>query len=163
MSERTHLRRAGLADAGALVAIARSSPSAPQWTTAQYEDLLLPKDSAVFTRAVWLAEQDGAAAGFAVASVLCPVRPAEAELESIAVAPDVRRSGVGKALLASVAAWATEQGADRLRLEVREGNAEAIGFYAALGFVPTGIRRGYYSAPVENAVCMERVFEPLRL
>ncbi len=157
MSAGLRIRRANVADAGVLATIARGSPSAPQWTTAQFNDLLLSKDDAALTRAAWLAKQDDVAVGFAVASALRAVHPAEAELESIAVTPEHRQKGIGGGLLAAASAWAVAQKADRLRLEVRSGNGKALRFYTALGFLTTGTRRGYYTAPVEDAICMERV------
>jgi ribosomal-protein-alanine N-acetyltransferase len=39
-------------------------------------------------------------------------------------------------------------------LEVRESNQAARAFYASLGFVDDGRRRGYYADPVEDAVLL---------
>ena len=68
----------------------------------------------------------------------------EAELLLIAVAPQARRGGVGGALLAAVAARGRAGGADRLFLEVAEGNAPALGLYETAGFVTVGRRTDYY-------------------
>jgi len=87
-----------------------------------------------------VAEQDGVVVGHAVASVVADV----AELQRIAVAEDVRRRGVGAALLAEVVALAVRQGADQLLLEVRQDNTAALGFYAAHGFVEVDRRLRYY-------------------
>lgn len=57
------------------------------------------------------------------------VRP-DGELVSMWVAPEVRRDGAGRALVAAVIARA---GA-RLHLRVMAGNAAAIAFYAGCGF-----------------------------
>lgn len=54
----------------------------------------------------------------------------------LAVAPDRRRSGIGRALMAAAIAWLTTRGAPKVQLMVREGNAAALGFYEALGFAP---------------------------
>jgi ribosomal-protein-alanine N-acetyltransferase len=40
-------------------------------------------------------------------------------------------------------------------LEVRASNAPALALYEHAGFCRTGLRRHYYSAPVEDAVLME--------
>ena len=54
----------------------------------------------------------------------------------LAVAPDRQRSGLGRALMAAAEAWLRQRGAPKLQLMVREGNAEALAFYAALGLEP---------------------------
>lgn len=50
----------------------------------------------------------------------------------LAVAPDHRRKGIGRALMAAAEAWLRERGAPKIQLMVREGN-DAVGFYEALG------------------------------
>jgi ribosomal-protein-alanine N-acetyltransferase len=45
-------------------------------------------------------------------------------------------------------------------LEVRVSNDTAIALYRSLGFVETGIRRGYYTANREDALIMWRDPEP---
>ena len=42
-----------------------------------------------------------------------------------------------------------------LRLEVRFSNAPARALYEKYGFTSTGIRKGYYSMPKEDALLME--------
>ena len=52
----------------------------------------------------------------------------------LAVAADCRGRGIARQLLATAEAWAAEAGTPRLNLMVRAGNAELLGFYAALGY-----------------------------
>ncbi len=54
----------------------------------------------------------------------------------LAVAPDHRRSGLGRAMLAAAEGWLRKRGTPKLQLMVREGNTEALAFYAALGLEP---------------------------
>ena len=54
-----------------------------------------------------------------------------------------RRAGLATALLDAVLALALAGGADRVLLEVREDNADALGFYAARGFAEIDRRRRY--------------------
>lgn len=54
----------------------------------------------------------------------------------LAVDPAARRAGLGRALMAAAEAWLRERGAPKVQLMVREGNEEALGFYAALGLEP---------------------------
>ncbi|RME14900.1 MAG: GNAT family N-acetyltransferase [Alphaproteobacteria bacterium] len=69
----------------------------------------------------------------------------EAELLTIAVAPEARRQGRGRALLAAFEAEAARRGAARGFLEVAEDNAAARALYAAAGWQETGRRPGYYA------------------
>ncbi len=86
-----------------------------------------------------LAEVEGQVVGHAVASIVAEI----AELQRIAVEADHRRTGLATQLLDAVVTQARNQGADRLLLEVREGN-EALQFYAARGFVEIDRRPRYY-------------------
>jgi len=54
-------------------------------------------------------------------------------LEDLFVNPEFRGLGVGKALLAQVAAVAVERGCPRLQWEVLDWNTPAVDFYASLG------------------------------
>jgi ribosomal protein S18 acetylase RimI-like enzyme len=51
----------------------------------------------------------------------------------LAVAPDHRRAGLGRMLMAAAEQWLRARGAPKIQLMVREDNADALGFYEALG------------------------------
>lgn len=57
-------------------------------------------------------------------------------LESIAVLPEVRRSGVGSALLEAARAGAAERGIPELTITLFDANESARAFYARHGFRP---------------------------
>jgi GNAT superfamily N-acetyltransferase len=57
-------------------------------------------------------------------------------LEDLFVKPECRARGIGKALLAAVAARALELGCGRVEWAVLNWNSPAIGFYQALGARP---------------------------
>lgn len=154
MSESTILRMATGEDLPALVHIASESQTAPRWTLAQYREVLDSSQDATLRRVLLVAERKRVLTGFAVVAALCVVMPAEAELEMIAVTPSQQGRGVGRALMQAAIAWAVEQQANLLRLEVRAGNARALRLYAAAGFQSEGTRRAYYADPVEDAVCL---------
>ena len=88
----------------------------------------------------FVAEVDDEIAGYAAASIVADI----AELQRIAVTPSRRRSGLAAALLATVVSAAKAERADRVLLEVREDNNEALAFYADQGFVEIDRRRRYY-------------------
>jgi GNAT superfamily N-acetyltransferase len=54
-------------------------------------------------------------------------------LEDIYVTPSLRGKGIGRALIARVAAIAAEEGCPRLQWDVLEWNTPAIGFYEKMG------------------------------
>ena len=113
------------------------------WTRSQVADALaMPRTYHLLAdaRGEPLSGQ-GIAAGF----VLSRGAADEEELLLLAVSPRYRRRGVGSALLARFIAEAHVRGADRLFLEMREGNfAEQL--YLAHGFREVGRRRDYYSS-----------------
>lgn len=55
-------------------------------------------------------------------------------VDQLGVAPDARRRGVGRALMAAVEARARAIGVDQVELDVREVNDEAKAFYRSLGY-----------------------------
>lgn len=71
----------------------------------------------------------------------------EAELLTLAVAPEARRLGLGRKLVARFLYQAQLRRADQAFLEVRADNAPAIALYESAGFEATGRRRSYYQDP----------------
>lgn len=69
---------------------------------------------------------------------------AAAHLVLLAVAPQHRRRGTGRALLAWLEAVARRGGIETLTLEVRDTAVDAQRFYRALGFAELERLRGYY-------------------
>jgi ribosomal-protein-alanine N-acetyltransferase len=89
-----------------------------------------------------LAAWDGEApAGFILARAIA----GEAEILTLAVDPDLRRRGIGRALLAASLALGAHGGASAAFLEVEVGNEAAIGLYERAGFALAGRRRAYYA------------------
>ncbi|MFS0741513.1 ribosomal protein S18-alanine N-acetyltransferase [Brevundimonas sp. 3P9-tot-E] len=84
-----------------------------------------------------VAEEDG--------FILIRVVVDEAEILTLAVRPSARRAGLGVRLIEAAVVRAAALGAERMFLEVAEGNVAARALYARSGFVEMGRRRGYYS------------------
>lgn len=80
-----------------------------------------------------------------------------ADLCNMAVHPAMRNRGVGAGLLSQAKKIAAERGVKKVLLEVRQQNVSAIALYRKLGFEQIGIRKGYYSAPMEDALLMEKI------
>jgi ribosomal-protein-alanine N-acetyltransferase len=93
------------------------------------------------------------ARGFALSRVAAD----EAELATIAVAPDAWGLGVGAGLLRRALDQAFGDGAGRMFLEVGAGNRRALALYRGAGFVEAGRRRAYYrraDGAIEDALVM---------
>lgn len=78
----------------------------------------------------------------------------EGEILNLAVHPDARRQGLGGALLDALLAEAKRRGLALVALEVRVSNLGAIALYRSRGFAVAGVRRRFYTAPVEDAYTM---------
>lgn len=52
----------------------------------------------------------------------------------VAVAPDCQRRGIGRVLMRAAEDWLQKGGCPKIQLMVRGDNAQARGFYAALGY-----------------------------
>ena len=77
-------------------------------------------------------------------------------INNVAVRPEMRGRGLGGRLLESVIQSAEAMGAPRATLEVRRSNVAAIRLYARSGFREAGVRRNYYTQPVEDALVFVR-------
>ena len=97
-----------------------------------------------------LAELDGRICGY----VLFWLLPGSIDVHNLAVAPDLRRLGIARMLLRQVVSTAQVHSATRVTLEVRQSNEPAKKLYASLGFIQTGLRKGYYSDDGEDAYTM---------
>ena len=78
----------------------------------------------------------------------------DGEIARIAVESDFRRKGVASRLLKELAFICTDNGVNKLLLDVRESNESAKAFYKKKGFVLDGVRKNYYTNPTENAILM---------
>ena len=80
----------------------------------------------------------------------------ELHINNLAVAPESRRSGVATALLRHVLREGAALGAQKATLEVRQSNDAARLLYERFGFSIAGVRRAYYTKPVEDALVLWR-------
>ena len=80
----------------------------------------------------------------------------QGDLANIAVLPDCRGLGIGKALLEETMKKAFDTGVSQVFLEVRESNSAARGLYLSSGFAEIGKRRNYYNSPREDAILLMR-------
>lgn len=103
------------------------------WSAAEFRDLLDQPTIHLIT----------APHGFALIRVAGP----EAELLTIAVAPEHRRQGIARNLLTRLEADAKSANCEEVILEVAEHNHAALALYQAQGFAEVGFRKNYYADP----------------
>jgi ribosomal-protein-alanine N-acetyltransferase len=87
----------------------------------------------------------------------------ELHINNLAVAPADRRAGVASQLLAHVMREGARLGARRATLEVRRSNRPALQLYERFGFLVAGVRPGYYTQPVEDALILWKEGLPAEL
>ena len=80
--------------------------------------------------------------------------PEEGQIVNVATHPDHRRRGAGRMLMEAIEADARRRAFTLLSLEVRVSNEPAIALYKTYGFEVAGVRKGFYTAPREDAYVM---------
>lgn len=142
-------RRATLADAPTL---ARLNAHVQGWHAARYPDVFYPTpDPQALTQYFADRLSDPGCTAFlmgepATAYALCQLQTREASIFSpairrlmidhIAVAPEARRQGQGRALLDAARQLARDLKVDEILLDTWEGNHDAHAFFRAAGFLP---------------------------
>ena len=149
------IRRANAADILAIRALASQSPEAAQWSEQHYDELASTESA----RVALVAEDGGEVLGFLVARDVA----GELELENIAVAANARRRGIGRKLVEELVKVAVQRGIRTVHLEVRSQNRAARALYERMGFVQSGLRRGYYDCPADDAILYTLEISPSSL
>ena len=151
MTRGVFLRKARAADVPALAAVERACYTHP-WTTAQIaEEIDVAPPGGVF-----VLEGRPRREGEVGIRAYCAFRLVLDELHvlNLAVAPEARRRGLGRRLLAFALHRAARAGARVALLELRAGNEGALALYESLGFRRVSRRRAYYRQPVEDALVL---------
>jgi ribosomal-protein-alanine N-acetyltransferase len=142
------IRAMAESDLDRVMEIAASLPMAPQWGRSAYEIAISIGDGP--GRIALVAEQAGGVIGFVIASVITR----QAEIETVAVEDGVQGCGFGSSLLRAMLEELRRIEVGVVELEVRSSNERALRLYRRAGFREVGRRRGYYRAPVEDAVLL---------
>ncbi|GAB6901292.1 ribosomal protein S18-alanine N-acetyltransferase [Kineosporia succinea] len=135
-------------DVEALMPLERELFGDTAWTAEMFwSELAHPE-----TRWYVVAESEGEILGYA--GLFAP--GAEADVQTIAVAPAAQGQGLGRALLGALTETARERGATTLLLEVRADNASAVRLYERSGFERIAVRHRYYQPGDIDAWIMRR-------
>jgi ribosomal-protein-alanine N-acetyltransferase len=145
------IRPIGAERSGECAAIHATSFAYP-WKEADFEQLLVA--SGTFAEGAIEAKEEHLA-GF----VLSRAAAGEAEILTIAVAPQWRRRGIASSLLAPHLSGLAASRINRLFIEVDVENTAARALYANFGFEQVGERKAYYrtaGARLAGALVMRR-------
>jgi len=158
------LRRAGLADLDAIMALEESSFETDAWSR---ESMQREIESPLCYYLVGFDAETGAAAETAgngdidgYAGLLCPRGASDADIQTIAVSERSRGRGLGRQLMGRLLAEATDRGARSIFLEVRADNPVAQSLYRSLGFEEIAVRPNYYQPDAVDAVVMRAPLPP---
>ncbi len=85
----------------------------------------------------------------------------EGQITNIAIHPEYRRAGYGAKMTRKLTQMLRKQGMKHIFLEVRVSNIAAQAMYRRLGFTAVGVRKQFYSDPVEDGLIMTKEMEEL--
>lgn len=80
----------------------------------------------------------------------------EGDITNVSVKKELQSQGIGTMLIQELASRTKEMGVEKIFLEVRESNTVALALYEKQGFERMGVRKNYYTDPVEDAITMCR-------
>lgn len=117
------------------------------WST---ESLYLSIESENST--IFYAELDGKTVGFLVASET----QYALDIYIVVVNEEYKNKQIGRRLFQALIQYAKNKKIPEIILETRKSNNPAIALYERVGFEKVGLRRAYYSSPIEDAVVMKK-------
>lgn len=144
----TRLRPTTVADLDVIAALEAELFGAEAWSAS----LVAAELDAPWTDYLVIVDETETIIAYAGVSVPAPGAPAD--IQTIAVRPEHRRAGHGRALLLALAEHAIQRGATESLLEVRADNLGAQALYRQLGFEPIAVRPGYYQPDNVDAIVM---------
>lgn len=124
--------------------------SGERWSKSMIEAELDPVASPYAV--TFVAVEGDTVLGFVNARLVC----GECGINDIAVTQNVRKQGIGTALLSALIQHVKRFGGEVIQLEVRASNVSAIQFYKRHGFYQNGMRKRYYTSPTEDALLYEK-------
>lgn len=150
------IRRATVDDLDAIMELETSTFTSDAWSRGTMRDELAS------VHGYYLVAEDAAAqhplAGYA--GLLAPAGSGQADIQTIAVAPDARRHGLGRALVVALLDEARARAAEEVFLEVRADNPNARALYDSLGFTQIAVRPRYYQPDGVDAQIMRLRLRP---
>lgn len=156
------LRQARISDARAICAITNAviRDKAITFTTKERGEANIAADIALRWVAYQVVENDGQVVGFATYGRFRDGPGYENTREmTIQLAPEVRRRGMGRALLQQLEDVAIAQGVHVLLAGISGGNTAGLRFHAACGFVEAGrlAQVGFKAGQWQDLILMQKI------
>ena len=98
-----------------------------------------------------VAEQDDQVVGF----MIYELHKNRLHILNFAVSKELRRQGIGKAMVGKLLSKLSHERRNRIMLEVRETNLDAQLFFKGLGFRAISVLRDFYDDTVEDAYLIQ--------
>lgn len=147
MTHTVQLWRPGLVQVASLFEVAENAfDYGSPWTVEQFASLL--EQEAVCTL---IAHDGDEVSGFLIGRLM----GLEAEIYNVAVHSMHKQQGVGSTLIQAFKQTLQLNQINEIFLEVRVSNLPAQTFYKKHGFECLGLRKNYYSNPVEDALILK--------
>jgi ribosomal-protein-alanine N-acetyltransferase len=135
-----------VSDLAEILTIEEASFATP-WTREMYRKELSNRSSRPFVFRI-----DGEIVGYMCFWVVLD----EAHHMTIAVHPDRRGEGIGKAIMGYLEQMSLKEDLKKILLEVGRRNVVARGLYRQCGFTAVGFRKNYYANVKDDALLMEK-------
>ena len=153
------MRRATRTDIPAMLELHRGG-STSAWSPEHYENLFRTDAPELSCYYVLVIEEPCESSGVTESAPTSPIVAhlvahgvgSEWQLQYIVVSQKSRRRGLATLLLNEFIEHARRENAPAIFLEVRESNQSARALYCNAGFQETGVRKGYYPSPPEDAI-----------
>ncbi|MGA2019885.1 MAG: ribosomal protein S18-alanine N-acetyltransferase [Candidatus Sulfotelmatobacter sp.] len=161
------VRLATRTDISAMWEIERENPASANWSHEHYESLFRTSAAEPPPRYLVLVAEDptdseneqvNAPASPIVGYLAAQCVDSDWELHYVVVAKKSRKSGIATLLLNELIHQARAKNGNAIFLEVRQSNQAARALYRKFGFVETGVRKGYYPTPPEDAILYRLTF-----
>ena len=117
------------------------------WTVKQIQATLDTESSLLHYATI-----DKTVVGFIMTSVTLEM----VDVFIVVVSEDYKQRSVGTKLFEALIDYCYKQNIAEIILETRVTNTPAIGLYERVGFQQVGLRKAYYSSPIEDAIIMKK-------
>lgn len=117
------------------------------WTLEQIENTLAAQSSLILYASI-----DQKIVGFIMASEDIQL----IDIFIVVVDEAYKKQSIGTQLFEYLIRYGSEKEIEAIVLETRKSNIPAIKLYQRVGFKEVGMRRAYYSSPIEDAIVMKR-------